>query len=109
MLLPLDYGYRPSLKAVGESMEFFRQIFEGLHFVHRDCSGPNIMMDGTKLYPDGFHPMEPLWPPNRLRRSKHRTRTERPPKYYLTDFGLSPNGPAKRPSIDQVVDRFDNQ
>ncbi|KAF8490400.1 hypothetical protein JB92DRAFT_1306645 [Gautieria morchelliformis] len=95
MPLLLDYDYSPSFKTVGESVEFFRQIFEGLlfmhrhHVAHRDCSGPNIMMDGTKLYPDGFHPMQPWWTPNRLRRAKHRTRTERPPKYYLTDFGLS--------------------
>jgi hypothetical protein len=47
------------------------------------------MMDGTKLYPYGFHPMEPWLTSNARGRAKHRTRTEHPPKYYLADFGLS--------------------
>ncbi|KAF8490412.1 hypothetical protein JB92DRAFT_3085197 [Gautieria morchelliformis] len=95
MPLLLCFDDHPSFKTVGESVEFFRQVFEGLlfmhrhHVAHRDCSGPNIMMDGTELYPGGFHPMKPWFTPNRLGRSKYRTRTERPPKYYLTDFGLS--------------------
>ena len=46
-------------------------------------------MDATRLFPNGFHPMQHLFDPNYDGAAKHRTRTERPPKYYLTDFGLS--------------------
>ncbi|KAF8480691.1 hypothetical protein JB92DRAFT_3085892 [Gautieria morchelliformis] len=71
MPLLLNYKYHPSFKT---GLHFMHRH----HVAHRDCSGPNIMMDGTKLYPDGFHPI-----------TMYLRRTERPPKYYLTDFGLS--------------------
>lgn len=49
------------------------------------------MMDATGMYhPDGFHPCFPGVNANytALATSPY-TRTERPPKYYLIDFGLS--------------------
>ncbi|KAJ6496884.1 hypothetical protein DFH09DRAFT_1376322 [Mycena vulgaris] len=53
---------RPRFDTFGEVMEFFRQAFEGIQFMHhhrvahRDCNGYNIMMDGQHLFPHGFHP-----------------------------------------------------
>ena len=55
----------------------------------------NIMMDATPLYPIPYHPMRR----SRLRDfsddgwfagdPKHYTRTERPVRYYIIDFGIS--------------------
>jgi hypothetical protein len=47
------------------------------------------MMDGKCLYPGGFHPRRTHLSPSYTRTAKYYTRTERPPKYYLIDFGLS--------------------
>jgi hypothetical protein len=52
------------------------------------------MMDATKLYPDSFHPWEQEYTREYRGKAKHHTRTERPPKYYLIDFGLSRRYPA---------------
>ena len=47
------------------------------------------MFDPSKMYPQGYHPTQM----NRSRdfkgRAKRYTRTQRPPRYYLIDFGLS--------------------
>jgi hypothetical protein len=55
----------------------------------------NIMMDATPMYPQPYHPVSTT----RLRDFSHRgwfsldvphyTRTQRPVKYYLVDFGIS--------------------
>jgi len=92
MLRPWD---RPKFETVGEVVEFIRQIFEGLQFMHehrlahRDISLVNIMMDGV-MYPDDWHPYL-----NDFRRDdiskiiKPYTRTQRVPRYYFIDFGIS--------------------
>jgi hypothetical protein len=51
----------------------------------------NIMMDASELYPDGYHPLflQRRMTPDILHVAKHYSRTDRPPKYYLIDFGLS--------------------
>ncbi|KAF8509611.1 kinase-like domain-containing protein [Hysterangium stoloniferum] len=88
----------PPFLTIGEAVEFFRQVIEvqaGLQFMHkhniahRDCNYNNIMMDARELYLDGFHPIRTDLNPSYTRSAKHYTRTERSPKYYLTDFGLS--------------------
>lgn len=47
------------------------------------------MFDPSGMYPEGFHPTRI----NRSRdfkgRAKRYTRTQRPPRYYLIDYGLS--------------------
>jgi hypothetical protein len=47
------------------------------------------MLDPSGMYPDGFHPVKI----NRSRDFKNKLprfdRTQRPPRYYLIDFGLS--------------------
>ncbi|EMD33664.1 hypothetical protein CERSUDRAFT_56685 [Gelatoporia subvermispora B] len=85
----------PKFQTVGEAVEFFRQVLEGLlfmhehHVAHRDCMAKNIMMDPKPMFPDLYHP---IWiDKNRsyTGKAKYYSRTERPPKYYLIDFGLS--------------------
>ncbi|KAJ7933892.1 kinase-like domain-containing protein [Mycena leptocephala] len=84
----------PRFDTFGEVVEFFRQIFEGLQFMHqhrvahRDFNATNVMMDGQHLFPDGFHPQNPSYTPA-YQKAKHYTRTQRPVKYYFIDFGLS--------------------
>lgn len=55
----------------------------------RDCTANNIMLDPSGMYPNGFHPIKI----NRSRDFKSKLqrfdRTQRPPRYYLIDFGLS--------------------
>ncbi|KAJ7092074.1 kinase-like domain-containing protein [Mycena belliarum] len=85
----------PRFDTFGEAIDFFKQIFEGLKFMHdhnvahRDCNGRNLMMDASSMYPSGFHPMEPKKKRDFLGRAKFYNRTRRPPKYYLIDFGIS--------------------
>lgn len=50
---------------------------------------PNIMMDPKPTYPNSFHPIVTLRNRNYKGSAKHYTRTARPTKYYLIDFGLS--------------------
>ncbi|KAI0633106.1 kinase-like domain-containing protein [Trametes polyzona] len=85
----------PEFELVGEVIDFVRQMLEGLAFLHshsiahRDIAALNVMMDGSRLYPHGHHPVrldssldavEQLAP---LRRIDHEI------KYYYIDFGLS--------------------
>ncbi|KAJ7140491.1 hypothetical protein C8R43DRAFT_892745 [Mycena crocata] len=85
----------PRFDTIGEIVAFFDQIFEGLQFMHkhrvahRDCAGVNIMMDGKDLFSEPWHPTEPSTALDFSRKLKHRTRTDRPVKYYFIDFGIS--------------------
>ncbi|KAJ7502438.1 hypothetical protein B0H11DRAFT_1907015 [Mycena galericulata] len=104
---------KPRFDTFGEAIEFFRQIFQANNafifdrnlndsfpgppvyaqnrnnVAHRDGQSLNIMMDATPLYPKPYHPIRR----ERSRNFKHGvstlTRTQRPVKYHLIDFGLS--------------------
>ncbi|KAG2361538.1 hypothetical protein BDR07DRAFT_1610104 [Suillus spraguei] len=94
MPLLLDF-MMPRFDTVGEVVECLRQLFEGLsfmhtnHVAHRDCMSRNIMMDAKDLYPEPYHPAQPHMKRDFSGYVNHLTRTQRPPKYYLIDFGLS--------------------
>ncbi|OCH88105.1 hypothetical protein OBBRIDRAFT_735113 [Obba rivulosa] len=85
----------PPFQTVGEIVEFFRQIFEGLHFMHqhrvahRDCMVMNIMMDPEPMFPNLYHPIFTDEKRDLSGKARYYSRTERPTKYYLIDFGLS--------------------
>ncbi|KAH8091415.1 kinase-like domain-containing protein [Cristinia sonorae] len=85
----------PPFQTVGEVLEFLRQLFEGLQFMHhhhvahRDCMGLNIMMDPRPMYPDMYHPDAWLLTRDLKHTAKYHSRTARPVRYYLIDFGLS--------------------
>ncbi|TFY58435.1 hypothetical protein EVG20_g8153 [Dentipellis fragilis] len=100
----------PEFLTIGEAVDFFGQIMEGLVFMHenyvahRDCCSANVMMDPTKMYPKSFHPAETDMNKDLRGRAPHTTRTDSAPKYYLIDFGLSDrfdpqNGPWPRLSV----------
>ncbi|KAF8200026.1 kinase-like domain-containing protein, partial [Mycena galopus ATCC 62051] len=96
IVMPLLRMYdSPRFDTIGEAVEFFRQTFEGLQFMHhhhvahRDCNSNNIMMDGAHLFPQGFHPQEQHLKPDFKSNAPYYTRTRLPVKYYYIDFGLS--------------------
>ena len=47
------------------------------------------MFDPSEMYPQGFHPAKMDQSRDFKGRAKRYTRTQRPPRYYLIDFGLS--------------------
>ncbi|KAF9230234.1 kinase-like domain-containing protein [Melanogaster broomeanus] len=96
IVMPLLRPYTdPRFDTIGEGVACIRQLFEGLHYIHkhnvahRDCMNRNIMLDPSELYPDSFHPMEISLNRDYSGLAKHFTRTQRPPKYYFIDFGIS--------------------
>lgn len=96
IVMPLFREYTsPPFGTVGEAVECFRQLFEGLQFMHkhrvahRDCMTLNIMMDASALFIDAFHPVSPFMKRDFSGYARYKTRTERPVKYYFIDFGLS--------------------
>ncbi|KAJ3507885.1 hypothetical protein NLJ89_g6055 [Agrocybe chaxingu] len=96
LVMPLLRAYdSPRFDTVGEVMDCFRQLFEGLQFMHerhvahRDINANNFMLDGRNLYPSGYHPLSPKETYDLTHVAKHLTRTQLPPKYYIIDFGIS--------------------
>ncbi|TBU48088.1 kinase-like domain-containing protein [Dichomitus squalens] len=87
--------YDPRFLTVGEAVEFCRQAFEGLQFIHehhvahRDISDLNIMMDPRPLFPQLFHFARPSETQDMRGTARYYTRTRYPVKYYFIDFGLS--------------------
>ncbi|KAH9985000.1 kinase-like domain-containing protein [Russula vinacea] len=87
----------PGFQTFGEFVAFFTQISldQGLQFMHqrniahRDCTANNIMFDPSEMYPRGFHPTRMDRSRNFKGRANRYTRTQRPPRYYLIDLGLS--------------------
>src|SRR5215471_8671722 len=59
-----------------------------------------MMMDARELYPQGWHPQNVKFRRDFRGYAKHYTRTQRPPKYYLMDFGIS-----RRYGPDEVAPR----
>ena len=55
----------------------------------RDISTLNIMVDALPMYTKLWHFLAPVYNRDFTGSSKHRSRTERPPKYFYIDFGLS--------------------
>ena len=61
----------------------------------RSCTANNIMLDPSEMYPNGFHPTQINRRADFSGRAKRYTRTQRPPRYYLIDFGLSRRHPSR--------------
>jgi len=87
----------PNFETIGEVVSFFSQALKGMQFMHqhrvahRDATPMNLMFDGTSMYPEGFHPHTSYQDlrPSFKGRAKCYPRTQRPPRYYWIDFGLS--------------------
>lgn len=121
LVMPLLRGYNnPPLQTIGEAVEYFRQVFEGIsfmhehHVAHRDCMNMNIMMDPKPLFPRMYHPQREKRNVDFKGQAKYYTRTACPTKYYFIDFGLSrrynpANGPPREYPIrggDRTVPEF---
>ncbi|EIW87431.1 hypothetical protein CONPUDRAFT_134578 [Coniophora puteana RWD-64-598 SS2] len=113
LVMPLlKMFWDPFFDTVGEVVEFCRQLFEGLKFMHdnrvahRDCSYLNIMMDAESMFIGGWHPVEHVKKRDFSGEVSYYTRTKRPPKYYFIDFGLSrrydPSTPLSEP-VEPVI------
>lgn len=65
-------------------------MMAALIFHLSDCTGTNLMVDGSEMYPGGFHPARQDHNKNFTGSAVQMyTRTQRPPRYYWIDFGLS--------------------
>ncbi|KAI0253541.1 hypothetical protein BJV78DRAFT_1122973, partial [Lactifluus subvellereus] len=65
------------------------QFMHQNHVAHQDCTTENIMLDPSKMYPKSFHPANIKRSRDFCGKAKGYTRTWRPPRYLLIDFGLS--------------------
>ena len=62
------------------------------------------MLDPTPLLQEEAHPVLPELAKDLMHQPKHRSRTSRPTKYYLIDFGLSKRyDPANGPPRDLPI------
>ncbi|KAI0244942.1 kinase-like domain-containing protein, partial [Lactifluus subvellereus] len=102
--------YDPPFQTFGEFVIFFAQICEGIQFMHenhvahRDCTSWNIMLDPSNMYPNSFHPVATRRSKDFRGKAKRYSRTQRPTRYLLIDFGLSRQyDPANGPPFDQPV------
>jgi serine/threonine protein kinase len=59
-----------------------------------DCAAENILMDGSGLYKDGWHPMNPWQARDGGDLFLSRKRSDVEIKYYFIDFGLSTEFPS---------------
>ncbi|KAK7027841.1 kinase domain-containing protein [Favolaschia claudopus] len=101
---------KPGFETVAEVIACWRQIFEGIHYMHenfvahRDCGFNNIVQDPTNLYPDGFHPVQKFMAASYQGFARYITRTECWPRYYIIDFGLSRRyDPADGPPTEDII------
>ncbi|KAJ4471466.1 kinase-like domain-containing protein [Lentinula aciculospora] len=85
----------PRFRTIGEAVHFFREMIEGLqcmhqnNVAHRDCARNNLGMDANSMFTREYHPIVPKKRYNWTGRALHHSRTRRPPRYYLIDFGQS--------------------
>jgi hypothetical protein len=62
------------------------------------------MLDPSGMYPNSFHPADPRKTKDFRRNAKGYSRTRRPTRYHLIDFGLSRvYDPANGPPLDQPL------
>ncbi|KAF9462414.1 kinase-like domain-containing protein [Collybia nuda] len=89
----LTHWEEPAFETIGEVLEFFRQIFEGVQFMHslnvahNDIKFDNVMMNAMPLYDEPPHPVDPTMNKAYTHPLEPRSRSLRPVKYYLIDFG----------------------
>jgi hypothetical protein len=70
----------------------------------RDCTIANIMLDPSNMYPESFHPVKISRSKDFRHKAKAYTRTRRPTRYLLIDFGLSRQyEPANGPPLDKPI------
>ncbi|KAI0657802.1 kinase-like domain-containing protein [Cubamyces menziesii] len=101
-LRPYD---NPEFNVVADVVDFAMQTLKGLTFMHqhriahRDIAPTNIMMDGTPLYPEGFHPVRIHQAEDAIYDARPLPRIDHPVTYYYIDFGLSVRFAEGAPSL----------
>ncbi|EPT04685.1 hypothetical protein FOMPIDRAFT_1034786 [Fomitopsis schrenkii] len=102
--------YDPEFQTVGEVVACLQQLNQGLQFLHaqhvahRDISILNVMLDGAPMYKHPWHPIVTIMKRDYSGLAKHYSRTEKPPKYYFIDFGLSRKyNPADGPPLELPI------
>ncbi|KAJ7496184.1 hypothetical protein B0H11DRAFT_1715914 [Mycena galericulata] len=107
LCIPFD---EPSFDTVGEVLDFIKQIFEGIHYMHenyiahRDCNFTNVVQEPT-VFPDGnFHPAAHWMDSAHEHWARPITRTECWPRYCIIDFGLSRQyDPSHGPPLEGII------
>ena len=61
------------------------------------------MMDPSKIFPRSYHPSAINKSRDFSGSAKHLTRTQRPPKYYLIDFGISRHYPHNGSPLEEPI------
>ncbi|KAJ7446887.1 kinase-like domain-containing protein [Mycena galericulata] len=100
IVMPLLYRMEiPRFDTVGEAVECFRQLFEGVQFIHEnnvahgDCKYDSFMVDSTALFREISnlpHPSSPdVRRDNRGPPRPSTTRTLSPVRYFIIDYNLS--------------------
>ncbi|KIY47206.1 hypothetical protein FISHEDRAFT_45771 [Fistulina hepatica ATCC 64428] len=86
----------PPFEKVGQVLDFVLQIAETVDFLHEhniahgDLYTNNIMMDGSPLHPQQFHPIDYWRTPDGQRLTPTLSRSQVPRvQYYIIDFGNS--------------------
>lgn len=70
----------------------------------RDDISENVMLDPSNMYPDSFHPADIKRSKDCRRKATRYSRTWRPSRYFLIDFGLSRlYHPGNGPLLDDLV------
>jgi serine/threonine protein kinase len=70
----------------------------------RDCTTQNIMLDPSNMYPESFHPVVTDRSKDFRRKAKAYSRTWRPTRYLLIDFGHSRlYDSSKGPPLDEPL------
>lgn len=69
-----------------------------------DATYDNVMLEPSNMYPNSFHPVAMERSKDFRRKAKGYSRTWRPPRYLLIDFGLSRlHDPANGPPLDKPI------
>jgi hypothetical protein len=62
------------------------------------------MMDATSMYPDMYHPIRTELKSDFSGPAFHFSRTQRPPRYYIVDFGISSKyTPDELPVQEEII------
>ncbi|KAN0131191.1 Protein kinase-like domain containing protein [Lactarius tabidus] len=97
MVMPfLRMSDDPPFGLVEEVVDFADQVLEGLVFMHsrgvahRDTSLKNVLMDASRMFPRGFHPVRDSFLPHDISTpAPVIPRMDVGVKYYFVDYGIS--------------------
>ncbi|PPQ82915.1 hypothetical protein CVT24_008663 [Panaeolus cyanescens] len=101
----------PRFDTIGEIVDFCRQLFEAVEFLHehgvahRDIHINNIMYDPSPMFPEPYHPVAPFRTLTG-HHIKYHTRTVAPPTYILIDLGHGVHRSGAAPGMPLLTPKF---